>query len=88
MFWMVVGILILAHWFFRSPLCRAVSDQIRGRVVENDEVIRHVEALMEELRSDVRDVRAEVMDLVERVDFTERVLIEMRQRAALPSRHD
>lgn len=88
MFWIVVGVLIICYWFFHSPLCRAVSEQIRSGVADEDDILRRVEALTDEVHAEVRDLRAEIVELAERVDFTERVLVEMRQRDALPSRRD
>ncbi len=83
-----LAIIAVAHWFFRSPLCQATADAIRERggaggvpAVEVDERMRE---LTEELREEVRALRAEVAELGERVDFTERALVALRDRAALP----
>lgn len=83
----VLGIVAIAYWFFRSPLCSAMSDSIRRSGMpwhEGAAEGTELRQLVEELRTEMGELRAEVTELAERVDFAERVLIELRQRDVLP----
>jgi hypothetical protein len=57
-----------------SPVGRALADRLRGRVepAQDPELLAEVDAL-----------RQEVAELHERVDFTERVLLNNRERKEL-----
>lgn len=83
----ILGIVAICYWFFRSPLCEAVSDSIRGatrhgqRLGQADaDLVERVGALTEEVRA----LRGDLVDLEERLEFTERALVGMRQRQAVP----
>lgn len=58
------------------PLVRALSERIRPRVDAGikDEVI----GLREDVLTELREMRREISDLGERVDFTERLLAKQR----------
>lgn len=57
-----------------SPVGRAVADRIRGRVAGAEDAAAHRTELAESLD----DLRREVAELAERVDFTERMLAQAR----------
>jgi hypothetical protein len=63
----MAGIALLAY-----PLVRALSERIRPRVDAGikDELV----GLREDVLTEVRDMRREIGELAERVDFTERLL--------------
>ncbi|HEY7682566.1 MAG TPA: hypothetical protein VH879_07965 [Gemmatimonadales bacterium] len=58
-----------------SPVGRALADRIRGRSVP---------AADPEVYEELERIRAEMSELQERVDFTERLLAKSRERDALP----
>ena len=60
-----------------SPLGKAIAERIRGRVEPESAADP---ALYEELER----MRADLAELHERVDFTERLLARVREREALP----
>jgi len=67
----MVGFALLAF-----PLVRAVSERIRPRV---DVGIKdELQGLREDVLTEVRDMRRELAELGERVDFTERLLAKQR----------
>lgn len=83
----VIAIVAICYWFFRSPLCDAVSDSIRTAARAGQPVGRADAEVAERLRAlteEVRALRGEVVDLEERLEFTERALVGMRQRDAVP----
>jgi len=58
------------------PLVRALSERIRPRV---DVGIKdELQGLREDVLTELRDVRREVAELAERVDFTERLVAQQR----------
>ena len=67
----MVGFAVLAY-----PLVRAVAERIRPRVDVGirDELV----GLREDVLTELRDMRREVAELGERVDFTERLLAKQR----------
>jgi Mg2+ and Co2+ transporter CorA len=67
----MVGCAVLAY-----PLVRALSERIRPRVDHGikDEVV----GLRDDIVSELRDMRREIAELGERVDFTERLLAKQR----------
>jgi len=67
----MVGFALLAY-----PLVRALSERIRPRV---DAGIKdEVQGLREDVLTELRDMRREVAELGERMDFTERLLAKQR----------
>jgi hypothetical protein len=72
MLWIFLAVVVVA----RSPVGRAIADRISGRA----HPVAHREALAElERRLEDR-----LIDLEERVDFTERLLQQQRGREGLP----
>jgi hypothetical protein len=64
-----------------SPIGRALADRIRGRVAGPD-ATADVAELRDTMTAEMQDLRQEVSELAERLDFTERLLA--KQREALP----
>jgi Tfp pilus assembly protein PilO len=64
-----------------SPLGRALADRIRGRPVAQDaEELRAELAEAREVHAEeLQQVRQEVADLAERLDFAERMLAQQRE---------
>ena len=56
-----------------SPIGKAVADRIRGRTSDGA-----AEGSVESLREEVDQVRRELAELQERMDFTERLLAKQR----------
>ncbi|NIN09933.1 MAG: hypothetical protein GTN62_00820 [Gemmatimonadales bacterium] len=82
-----IALAIIAYWFFHSPLCVACSEAVRESTRPGSADARleeRFEEAIERLTEEVGALRTEVMELAERVDFTERVLVEARDRKALP----
>lgn len=77
-----LAIVIVALLFFRSPLAPAAADAIRhvNGVPPRDS--DNAEAL-ERMTEDLTQLREQFSELAERVDFTERALVEVRRRDAL-----
>lgn len=68
-----------------SPIGRAIADRIRGRGLGGaDQQIRFLQDNYDALLEEMEGLRHEVVDLQERVDFTERLLASNRDRAPLP----
>ena len=61
-----------------SPVGRAFADRIRGTAVTSDDTVRRLEAANQEVLEELDSVRREVLELHERLDFTERVLAQKR----------
>ncbi len=84
---LAVALVICARWFFRSEMSDAVAQSIRskhGVRGVDPELIERVEELAERMDEELGQLRAEVSELSERIDFTERVLLEVRRREELP----
>ena len=64
-----------------SPVGKAVADRIRGGAAAAlpESVRRELEESRAELESDVQQLRTEVSDLGERMDFAERLLAKQRE---------
>jgi hypothetical protein len=75
----LIAVLVIARWYFRSPLCGATADGLRrwnkGHVAQDEELVKRLEGLSEQ----VALLRDEVLELGERVDFAERALSAVRQ---------
>ncbi len=73
---------LAVYWFFRSPIPAAIAGSIRrDGVVAADTNMSDAIGL---LSDEVRGLREEVTELAERIDVSERVLADLRQRIALP----
>ena len=82
--WLAVALVIVAFWFFRSPLAGAAADAIRhnsGVRVRDPRLEETLARVSEELT----ELREQFSELAERVDFTERALADVRRREALPN---
>lgn len=83
---LAVAIIICARWFFRSDLHEAVGDALRakhGGAVDPG-LVERLEELAERMDVEMGELRHEVMELGERVEFAERLLTNVRQREGLP----
>lgn len=76
---LVVGGLVL-RWLFRTPVGEAIADRIRGRA-GRQAISEHAHA---ELESRVAYLQEQVAELNERLDFTERMLADRRERRIPP----
>ena len=66
---------LAAIFILRGPLGRAVAERIAGR---RDPADREVQ----DLKSDVEDLRHQLSEVQERLDFAERLLARQDERAA------
>ncbi len=84
-FFTAVAVIVVAYWFFRSPMCGALSESIRRRhgTVADGETVARMGEIAEQVVEEVSALREDVAELAERVEFTERALTAMR-RDALP----
>ncbi len=80
--WFAIAMIVVASAFFKSPLPRAMAESMRRGSQGDPRLVEMVEHLAE----DVRLLRDDVMDLQERLDFTERALADVRRRDVLPGR--
>lgn len=83
---LAIAVIAVAFWFFRSPLCCSIADSIRsqhGRAVDAD-LAGHLEESIDHLTDAVSALRAELYELGERVDFTERALTAVQRREVVP----
>jgi len=69
--------------FFRSPIPASIAQSIRGRHAGPGATDPALGRQLEALRGEMQDVRADVTELAERLDFTERMLADVRRRDAL-----
>jgi uncharacterized protein YlxW (UPF0749 family) len=85
MFPLGLALVIIAYWFFRSPLAQATAEAIRqvNGVPPKSAVSDQALAQMTE---ELNSLREQVTELSERVDFTERALADVRRREFLPPR--
>lgn len=86
-FWLMVGAGQIAFWWAMSPIMRAFADRIAGRGRLPEDLDARLAAL--EARSPVTGetdaVYHRLVELEERVEFTERLLAQSRSEGALPS---
>jgi len=68
-----------------SPVGRALADRIRGGGIVSDDNVRRLEASQQEVLEELEGVRRDVMELHERMDFSERVLAQNRQGGLPPA---
>ncbi len=67
-----------------SPIGRAIADRIRGRCVGGGEDrIRFLQESQDSMLEEFDSMRHEIVDLQERVDFTERIIAQKRDRERL-----
>lgn len=85
MFPLGLALVIIAYWFFRSPLAQATAEAIRqvnGVPVKSP----GTDHALAQVTEDLNLLRESVNELAERVDFTERALADVRRREQLPPR--
>jgi hypothetical protein len=66
-----------------SPVGRAIAARIQGKAVTSDEVVQRLEAANQAALDEIEDLRQDVAEVHERLDFAERLLAQQRQ-VALP----
>jgi hypothetical protein len=83
---LAVAIIFCARWFFRSDLSDAVGEALRRKhgVALDPTLVERFELLAERMDDEMGELRNEVMELGERVEFAERLLTAVRQREGLP----
>jgi len=79
---LAIALVVVAILFFRSPLAPAAADAIRHH---NGIPIRHEPAddKLAEIIDEMAQLREQVGELAERMDFTERMLADVRRRDVL-----
>jgi hypothetical protein len=82
---LAIAIIVCARWFFRSELAEAVTESIRRRhgLALDPAMSERVEELAEQMDAECSALRAEVLELSERLDFAERALVQTRTVARL-----
>lgn len=84
----VIAVLVIARWYFRSPLCESMAEGLRrwsrSHGPQDEALAQSVHGLSEQVAA----LREEVLELGERVDFAERALTAVRQGGvhSLPGR--
>ena len=83
---MAVAIIVCARWCFRSDLSDTMAESVRAKHAGGIDpaLAERLEELAERMDDEFRDLRNEVMELGERVEFAERLLTNVRQREGLP----
>jgi hypothetical protein len=83
---LAVAIIFCARWFFRSDLADAVGEALRRKhgAGLDPTAAERLEELTERFDVEMGELRNEVMELGERVEFAERLLTNVRQREGLP----
>jgi len=80
---MVGGMVIagIVLWsFFKSDIARAIGERIRGRR-KSQEVDDAESGHVAELEQRVLDMQGQIAEMAERLDFTERLLAQKRERS-------
>jgi len=67
-----------------SPVGRALAARIQGKAVTSDEVVQRLEAANQAVMDDMEELRQDVAEVHERLDFAERLLAQQRQGALPP----
>ncbi len=83
---LAVAIIVCARWFFHSELSTAVAEAMRAKHggTVDPLFMERFDELAERMEEELGELRGDVVELSERVDFTERVLLEVRGRNELP----
>ena len=76
---MVLFVSIAAVAILRGPFGRALAERISGRACPGAE-----DQDVRELKSEVEELRNQLYEVQERLDFAERLLARQDERAALP----
>ena len=69
--------------FFKSPIPGAIAASIRQKHGLAGGGGAGATQELEQVRGELQEVRTEMMELAERLDFTERMLADVRRRGAL-----
>jgi len=77
---LTVGAIFISRGFIRSEIGRALAHRIRGGTGGDDETMMQ----LSELRDEVANLRRELSETQERLDFAERVLAQGRPAEQLP----
>ena len=75
----VVTVVLVARWLFKSAIAEAIGDRIR-RGHRGSEWSDESAQRLERIEIQLGALRGEVSEFAERLDFTERVLAESRER--------
>jgi hypothetical protein len=76
------SITLLGAFVLLFPLVRAWAERIRGRA--DSGVKEELLGLREDLLTELRDMRREIAELGDRVDFAERLLAKQGEASRLP----
>jgi hypothetical protein len=74
----IVGIVLWS--FFKSDIARALAERIRGRK-KSSELEGDDAPYVAELEQRVIDMQGQIAEMAERLDFTERLLAQKRERS-------
>lgn len=75
----ITGIVLWA--FFKSDIARALAERIRGRKKPTEEVEGVDAGPVAELEQRVVEMQSQISEMAERLDFTERLLAQKRERS-------
>ncbi|MBI2074122.1 MAG: hypothetical protein HYT81_13995 [Gemmatimonadetes bacterium] len=75
---LIITLTLGATFVLRGPLGKALADRIGGRARDD--------APIERLNREVAELRGEMAEVQERLDFAERLLAQQRERPGLPER--
>ncbi len=67
-----------------SPVGRAFAARIQGKAVTSDEVVQRLEASNQAVMDEMEELRQDVAEVHERLDFAERLLAQQRQGVLPP----
>lgn len=86
---LAIALIVCARWFFHSELSTAVAEALRAKHggAVDPLLAERLDELAGRIEEELGEIRGEVLDLAERVEFTERVLLEVRGRGGLPQGH-
>ncbi|HVH69428.1 MAG TPA: hypothetical protein VM716_16275 [Gemmatimonadales bacterium] len=76
----LVVVFIGLRWVFRSPVGEALAERIRQRMSRRGAAAGEDPQRVAALESQVAQLQGQVSELAERVDFTERMLADRRER--------
>lgn len=75
----ITGIVLWS--FFKSDIARALAERIRGRKKGSDGIEGVDAEHVAELEQRVIDMQGQIAEMAERLDFTERLLAQKRERS-------
>jgi hypothetical protein len=79
-FFSVAAVLVL-----RGPLGKAIADAIAHRAGVRPEGARAGSERLEQLEAELAELKQRLVELEERQDFAERLLVQQRERGRLPA---